>query len=104
VGTKRILGIRDAADPNVAMPEELADILLEDINDRQAFADFEVTPCTAYERGVMQIVRIESARNIVVTKRNLTFIRRVPGVVERKGAAKMDGSDSESFGKRDEAK
>lgn len=104
VGTKRILGVMEDDDLDVAMPKELLDILAEDINDRQVFADFKVTPCTTYERGVMQFVRIESARNVVVVRRDLTFIRRVIGVVERKGTAKTDESSADSCGKEDKTK
>jgi hypothetical protein len=84
VGTKRIIGILDADRSVTSMPKYILDILEEDINDRQIFANFTITPITKFRKGEMQIGRIESASNIIVTNRNLVILRRINQVVNRK--------------------
>ena len=74
--------VPDADKPNVSMPEELLDILSQNPSDIQIFADFEVAPVTEFKKGVMQIARIISAENVVVTHRDLVLIRRIKGVVK----------------------
>ena len=83
VGSNRVLGIRET-DKECPIPPELDKILMEDINDRAIFADFIVTRLTEYKAGVMQIVRIESAENIVVTNRKEHFLRHLRGAIDAK--------------------
>lgn len=80
VGDSRVLGIHEAEE-ECPIPPEIHKILSEDIDDRAIYADFIVTPLSDYEAGVMQIVRVESAENIVVTNRKGRFLRRVSGVI-----------------------
>jgi hypothetical protein len=84
VGTHKIMGVQDADKPGVTMPRELLDILSQNLSDIQIFADFEVIPLTEPKKGVMQIVRINAAKNIIVTHRDLAIIRRVEGEVRRR--------------------
>lgn len=81
VGTKRILGIHETEEECPILPD-LLQILKEDINDRLIYADFVATPLIEYREGVMQIVRVESAENVVVTKRDMRFLKRLPGVIK----------------------
>ncbi len=81
VGTKRILGIREFEE-EWQIPAELHRILAEDINNRLIYADFVVQPLTGRKDGVMQIVRFESAENIVVTTGDRQFLRKIDGVIE----------------------
>jgi hypothetical protein len=81
VGTNRILGIREIEE-KALIPPGLLRILKEDINDRLIYADFVVSPLTEYKEGVMQIVRVESAENVVITNRDLHFLMRLTGVIK----------------------
>ena len=81
VGTKRMLGIHEFEE-ECPIPAELHQILDEDINDRLIFADFVVRALTEREDGVMQMVRLESAENIVVTTRDRKFLRKIDGVIK----------------------
>jgi predicted AlkP superfamily pyrophosphatase or phosphodiesterase len=81
IGTNRILGIREVEE-ECLIPPSLSQILHEEINNRLIFADFIVSPLTEYKEGVMQSVRIESAENVVVTERDMRFLRRVSGVIK----------------------
>ena len=81
VGTNRILGIHEA-EQECPIPTDLLQILKEDINDRLIYADFVVSPLTEYREGVMQIVSVESAENVVVTKHDMRFLKRLTGVIK----------------------
>ena len=81
VGTNRILGIREIEE-KALIPPGLLQILQEDINDRLIYADFVVSPLTKCKEGVMQIVRVESAENVVVTDRHLRFLKRLTGIIK----------------------
>jgi hypothetical protein len=81
VGTNRILGIHETKE-ECPVPPILSQILKEDINDRLIYADFVVSPLTEYREGVMQIVRIESAENVIVTKRDMRFLKRLTGIIK----------------------
>ncbi len=77
VGTKRILGVEP---PEVSfMPGQLRQILTAD---NLIFADFTVVPLATDEPGVMRMVRVTAAENIVVTDGQLKFLRRVPEKIE----------------------
>jgi len=80
VGTKRMLGIHEFEE-ECPIPSELHKILAEDINDRLIYADFVVRPLTERKDGFMQIVRFESAEDIVVTTRDRQFLRKFDGVI-----------------------
>lgn len=73
VGTKRLLGIREAGDEVANMPKELRDLMSWD---REIFADFVVEPLTPYKQGVMQMVRVVSASKIVVTEKDKIVLRK----------------------------
>ncbi len=79
-----MLGVKDARGSESTIPEELLEILREDIDDRLIYADFIVSPLTEYEEGVMQFVRVEKASNIVVTRSDMEFLRRVSKEIKRK--------------------
>ncbi len=67
VGTKRYLGVVD--DDRPIVPVNLAKCLIPDSGDgfeRTTYGDFTVCPFTPSRPGRMQMVCIESARNIVV--------------------------------------
>lgn len=64
VGTRFMLGVRDGGE-GVYIPKELSDLMNFD---RDIYADFEVQPLTPFRPGVMRIVMIRSASNIVVTE------------------------------------
>jgi hypothetical protein len=81
VGTKRILGIHEVEEEWL-IPSDLLQILKENLNDRCIYADFLVLPLTEYREGVMQIVRFESAENVVVTDRHGHFLRKVSGIIK----------------------
>jgi hypothetical protein len=81
VGTNRILGVREA-EKECPIPADLFQILKEDLNDRLIYADFVVSPLPEYREGVMQIVIVESAENVVVTKRDMRFLKRLTGVIK----------------------
>lgn len=63
VGSKRLLGVKDAERPMV--PDEIAAQLNGDY-ERAIFADFTVCPLTARRAGHMQMVCVEAARRVVV--------------------------------------
>ena len=80
VGTKRILGVAESDPPEVSfMPEGLRQILA---TDNLIFADFTVVPLTKDEPGVMRMVKVTAAQNVVITDGQLKFLRRVPGRIE----------------------
>ncbi len=79
-----MLGVKDARGSESTIPEELLEILREDIDDRLIYADFIVSPLTEYEEGVMQFVRVEKASNIVMTRSDMEFLRRVSKEIKRK--------------------
>lgn len=64
VGTKRLLGVRDAEPP--LLPPEFGKQLSWDAD---VFADLRVCPLTSAREGRMQIVCIAGARNAVVRQR-----------------------------------
>jgi hypothetical protein len=81
VGTNRILGIREIEEKPL-IPPGLHRILKEDINDRLIYADFVVSPLTRYKEGVMQMVKVESAENVVVTTHDMRFLKRLTGIIK----------------------
>ncbi len=81
VGTNRILGIHEAEE-ECPVPPILFQVLKEDINDRLIYADFVVSPLTEYKEGVMQFVKVESAENVVVTKRDMRLLKRLSGIIK----------------------
>ena len=75
VGTKRILGVAESDPPEaVLMPAKLRELFAPE---RLIFGDFTVLPLTKDEAGVMRMVRVISAENIVIADDRLQFIRRV---------------------------
>jgi hypothetical protein len=93
VGTKRILGIHEFEE-ECPIPAELHKILGEDVNNRLIFADFVVRPLTERKDGVMQMVRFESAENIVVTTGDRQFLRTIDGLIEFKNSEHRNIPDS----------
>jgi len=81
VGTNRILGIREIEEKPLVAPV-LHQILKEDVNDRLIYADFVVSPLTKYKEGVMQMVKVESAENVIVTKRDMRFLKHLTGTIK----------------------
>lgn len=68
VGTNRLLGVSEGRFYNeeyANIPPDLAELLA---CDTEIFADFVVCPFTPDEPGVMRLVCIDSASNIVVKK------------------------------------
>jgi hypothetical protein len=68
VGTNRLLGVSEGRfyNPEYSnMPPDLSDLLTLD---NEIFADFIVCPFTPDEPGVMRLVCIDSASNVVVRK------------------------------------
>jgi hypothetical protein len=71
IGTKRVLGVSDQrfSLPGYRnLPEDLAKQL---DGETQIFGDFLVCPFTRARSGEMQLMCIESAKNIVIKKRKL---------------------------------
>jgi len=68
VGTKRILGIHGEDSDSPSLPDNLTR-LPGTFFDNPVYGDFEVCPLTKYRPGVMQIVCIKSASNLVWTTR-----------------------------------
>lgn len=76
VGTKRILGLPPAyGDDPLYLPMRFNRLAW----DHYIFADFTVIPLTKDEPGVMRMVRIVSAENIIVTDWKLNFLYRIHG-------------------------
>jgi hypothetical protein len=68
VGTKRLLGVSEARfykSEYSNMPPDLSHLLEWD---KEIFADFVVCPFTPDEPGVMRLVCVDSASNVVVKK------------------------------------
>jgi hypothetical protein len=80
VGTRKVLGIRET-ETECPIPSALLQILQEDINDRWIYGDFTIVPLTAPKEGVMQIVTLKAAKNMVVTTRERLFLKRIRGMV-----------------------
>jgi hypothetical protein len=79
VGTKRILGVaQDTKTELPLMPSALGELTW----DTFVFADFTVIPLAKDEEGVMRMVRVVCAENIVVTDWDLKFLRRIPSKIE----------------------
>lgn len=85
IGTTRILGIaeRDPSETSL-MPEALRNLVT---TNEFFFGDFTVVPLTPDEPGVMRMVRVVAAENLVVTDGRLQFLQRVPGKIEDEPAA-----------------
>ena len=69
IGTKRVLGV---SDQRFALPEyrNIPESLATQLNgENEIFGDFLVCPFTRSRPGEMQLVCIESARNVAVRKR-----------------------------------
>ncbi|OLB55822.1 MAG: hypothetical protein E6K58_10980 [Nitrospirae bacterium] len=64
IGTNRILGIPGGDLEPAEMPEALHELFTDTFI--IVYGDFTVTPLTEYEPGVMQYVRIDSAKNLLV--------------------------------------
>ena len=77
IGTNRILGVEEAPEEKPCMPRQLQELAA---SDNLIFADFTVVSVTRDEPGVMRMVRIVSARNIVVTDMQLRLLRRIEAV------------------------
>ena len=85
VGTKRILGLDQTDTPEIAlMPPELQALLT---TENLIFGDFTVVPLTKDEAGVMRIVRVVAAENLVITDGQLQFVRRVSGKITEEPVA-----------------
>lgn len=80
VGTRKVLGIRET-ETECPIPPKLLQILREDINDRWIYGDFTIVPLTEPQEGVMQVVTLMTAKNIVVTTREGLFLKKVRGMV-----------------------
>ena len=79
VGTTRILGLAETGPTETAlMPPELQALLT---TENMIFGDFTVVPLTKDKAGVMRIVRVVAAENLVITDGQLRFVRRVPGKI-----------------------
>jgi len=63
IGTKSMLGIREGT----RLPKELEDVLGD--FDTEIYADFQVCPMTRSKSGHMQIVCVQAAKNIHISKR-----------------------------------
>lgn len=73
VGTRRVLGVRESSDEVAYMPRELRAWMAWN---REIFADFVVEPLTSYKPGVMQMVRVLSASNIVVMEGEKILLKK----------------------------
>jgi hypothetical protein len=60
IGTRRMLGVREGFE----LPRNIRSYM--ETTDHQLYGDCEVCPLTREERGVMQMVCVESARNLVL--------------------------------------
>jgi hypothetical protein len=76
VGTKRVLGIVQSENEVPSIPRELRELMTWD---RQIFADFVVEPITTRKVGVMQMVRVLFASNVVV-KAEGKVVKKLPSV------------------------
>jgi hypothetical protein len=65
IGTKRLLGVRGGDLEPASMPPDLQAFFHTNASLR-VYADFNVTPLTIYKKGHMQIVQIDSAKNLVI--------------------------------------
>ena len=78
-GTKRILGVAETDPSETAlMPSKLSALLT---TQNVIFGDFTAVPLTKDEEGVMRIVKVVAAENLVITDGQLQFIRRVQGKI-----------------------
>jgi hypothetical protein len=68
IGTDRILGIHGGDLKPADMPEKLKKLFTD--TGIIVYGDFTVEPLTEYRPGVMQFVRIKSAKNLVVYSGN----------------------------------
>jgi hypothetical protein len=64
VSTNRNLGLLGGDTEPAEMPEKLQKLFTN--TSISVYGDFTVTPLTEYKLGVMQFVRIKSAKNLVV--------------------------------------
>jgi len=72
IGTKRMLGVRDPEEVSGGGPglPTIPDYIREKLNfDKNVYGDFMVCPLTRSEPGRMQIICIESGKNLIVTER-----------------------------------
>ncbi len=74
IGTARILGIGGGDLVPADMPQTLEKIFTD--SDIVVYGDFTVTPLTEYKFGVMQYVRIESAKNLAIYSGD-TFLKKL---------------------------
>lgn len=78
IGTKRILGVSQAPPEIPYMPIQLERLVTWE---NFVFGDFTIVAQTKDTPGEMRMVRIVSARNLVITDEKLAFIRRVDGEI-----------------------
>ena len=77
IGTNRILGIPGGDLEPADMPEKLKKLFTD--TGIIVYGDFTVIPLTEYKPGVMQFVRIESAKNLVVYSAD-RFMKKLPKI------------------------
>jgi prevent-host-death family protein len=77
IGTNRILGIPGGDLEPADMPEKLEKLFTD--TGIIVYGDFTVTPLTEYKPGVMQFVRIELAKNLVVYSTD-RFMKKLPKI------------------------
>lgn len=82
VGTKRYLAINQSEPEVFDMPDALFELFAPNepgsqrCYEQEIFADFVVQPVTPYKEGEMQIVRIISANNIVMTENGKVILKK----------------------------
>jgi hypothetical protein len=64
VATRRILGVGGGDLEPAEMPQALQSVFSN--TSVEVYADFAVTPLTKYEKGVMQMVRVDATSNLVI--------------------------------------
>ena len=71
IGTNRLLGVRDPEEVNgVAGPPTIPATIREKLDfDKNVYGDFLVCPLTRSKPGRMQIICIESGKNLIISER-----------------------------------
>ena len=64
IGTNRILGVPGGDLEPADMPKELDNLFTE--TSIIIYGDFSVTPLTEYKEGEMQLVRIDTVKNLII--------------------------------------
>ena len=83
IGTKRLLGVQGGDIDPATMPTEL-EALFQANGSLRVYADFKVTPLTKYKKGHMQMVRIDSVKNLVIYQGD-TFLEKMKELVPKSG-------------------